>query len=52
MKPTALVTENTRFRKSASGRIGSTTRDSTSKKATSESVPPTISPIILGALQE
>ena len=51
MNPTALVTEKTRLRKSASGRIGSATRDSTSKNATSESIPPTSSPIMRGELQ-
>src|SRR5438309_1108043 len=50
MKPTALVTTKTRFRKSASGRIGSSARDSTNGKSASSARPATIIATISGEL--
>ena len=48
MKPIALVTLKTRLRKSASGRIGSAARRSTSTKPASSNTPATISATIPG----
>ena len=46
MNPIPLVTENVRFLKSASGRIGSAARLSASTKSASSTTPRTASPIV------